>query len=53
MIKFSDFFHGLVFANFEDAVAFCFSAVPWIWLFLFLISVIFAIFYDIFHLGGK
>lgn len=53
MISFSDLFRGLVFGHFEDAVAFCFSNVPYIIIFVFLISVVFTIFYDILHLGGK
>lgn len=53
MISFSDLFRGLVFGHFEDAVAFCFSNVPYIIIFVFLVSVVFTIFYDILHLGGK
>lgn len=53
MISFSDLFRGLVFGHFEDAVAFCFSIVPYIIIFVFLVSVVFTIFYDILHLGGK
>lgn len=53
MIPFSDLFKGLVFGHFEDAVVFVFSEIPYIIIFVFLVSVFFAIFYDILHLGGK
>lgn len=53
MISFSDLFKGLVFGHFEDAVAFVFSEIPYIIIFIFLVSVVFTIFYDILHLGGK
>lgn len=53
MIPFSDLFKGLVFGHFEDAVAFIMSEIPYLLIFVFLVSVVFTIFYDILHLGGK
>lgn len=53
MISFSDLFRGLVFGHFEDAVSFCFSNVPYVIIFVFLINVVFTIFFDIMHFGGK
>lgn len=53
MIPFSQLFKGLLFGHFEDAVAFCFSEIPYIIIFVFLVSVVFTILYDVIHLGGK
>lgn len=53
MIPFSELFKGLLFGHFEDAVAFCFSEIPYVIIFVFLMSVVFTILYDVMHLGGK
>lgn len=53
MISFSDLFKGMLFGHFEDAVSFCFSEIPYLLIFVFLVSVVFTIFSDIMHIGGK
>lgn len=53
MISFSNLFKGLLFGHFEDAVAFCLSEIPYIIIFVFLVSVVFTILYDVMHFGGK
>ena len=48
-----DIFNNLLFLDFNDFVDFFSSSVPYMYLFVFVINVLFTIFDDIIHIGGR
>lgn len=48
-----EFFNYLHFASFEELVDFIASDLPYLILLVFVLNALFAVLYDLFHLGGR